>query len=96
MFDFVDCFTCFPPPPPRSVGVSNFNIHHLEGLKKAELPTPSVNQIELHPWMRRTKAVNYCRKEGITVMGYSPLAKGQNINDPTIASLSKKFVPEQH
>ena len=88
MFDFAHRFTCFH----RSVGVSNFNIHHLEGLEKAELPTPSVNQIELHPWMRRAEAVNYCRQEGITVMGYSPLAKGQNINDPTIASLSKKFV----
>jgi hypothetical protein len=34
----------------RSVGVSNFNVHHLEGLRSKGLPTPSVNQIELHPW----------------------------------------------
>ena len=74
----------------RSVGVSNFGVHHLEGLKNAGLPTPSVNQIELHPWMRRDEIVNYCHKEGIAVMGYSPVAKGTRFDDPDIIALAKK------
>ena len=35
-----------------------------------------VNQIELHPWQRKEDIVEYCRKNGIAVMGYSPLTKG--------------------
>ena len=70
--------------------MSNFGIQHLKGLKEVGLPTPSVNQIELHPWMRRDELVNYCREEGITVMGYSPMAKGQRFDDPSIIELAKK------
>ena len=74
----------------RSIGVSNFAIHHLEGLKKEGLPLPSVNQIELHPWMRRQELVDYCRKEGIVIMGYSPLAKAFNMADETLNEIAKK------
>ena len=42
--------------------------------------------------MRREAAVSYCRKEGIAVMGYSPLAKGQHMDDLILNDLSKKSV----
>jgi len=74
----------------RSVGVSNFGVQHLEGLKKAGRPTPSVNQIELHPQMRKQDIVNYCRQHGIVVMGYSPLAKAQRMNDKNLTALAQK------
>ena len=74
----------------RSIGVSNFAIQHLEGLKKEGLPIPSVNQIELHPWMRRQELVDYCRKEGIVIMGYSPLAKAFNMTDERLNEKAKK------
>ena len=38
-----------------------------------------VNQIELHPWQRKEDIVEYCKKNDIAVMGYSPLTKG-NLN----------------
>ncbi|XP_033728635.1 glyoxal reductase-like isoform X2 [Pecten maximus] len=76
----------------RSVGVSNFGVQHLEGLRKAGLPTPSVNQIELHPWQQKTEIVDYCRKNGITVMGYSPLTKGQKLLDKTLLEIAKRMV----
>jgi len=75
----------------KSVGVSNYGVQHLEGLKKAGRPAPSVNQIELHPWQRKEDIVEYCRKNGIAVMGYSPLTKGQRLEDPDVLSLSKKY-----
>lgn len=63
----------------RSIGVSNFNIHHIERLKEAceqqGLPLPSVNQIELHPWLQQSKVVDYCRALGIEMMGFCPLAR---------------------
>ncbi|XP_076458388.1 glyoxal reductase-like isoform X2 [Babylonia areolata] len=75
----------------RSIGVSNFGIQHLEGMKSAGVPTPVVNQIELHPWMKRVDLVDYCRKNDIAVMGYSPLVKAERLKDPTIVSIAKKL-----
>jgi diketogulonate reductase-like aldo/keto reductase len=74
----------------RSVGVSNFGINHLEGLKNAGRPTPSVNQIELHPWQPRRELVKYCRKNGIAVEGYSPLVKARCLDDEEITKLASK------
>jgi len=51
---------------------------------------PSVNQIELHPQMRKQDIVDYCRKHGIVVMGYSPLAKAQRMNDKKLIAVAKK------
>ncbi|XP_025111081.1 uncharacterized protein LOC112574297 isoform X2 [Pomacea canaliculata] len=73
----------------RSIGVSNFGIHHLEEMKKAGVPTPAVNQIELHPWMKRYELVKYCRDNGIAVMGYSPLVKAERMKDHTLVSVAK-------
>lgn len=73
----------------RSVGVSNFGIQHLEGLKAASLPPPSVNQIELHPFCKKPELVQYCRDHNIGVMGYCPLARCQKDNDPDLISIAK-------
>ncbi|KAK3082668.1 hypothetical protein FSP39_002245 [Pinctada imbricata] len=75
----------------RSVGVSNYGIHHFEGLKDAGLPTPSVNQIELHPWQQKRDIVKYCRENGIAVMGHCPIAKGQKLKDPTLGKIAQKY-----
>lgn len=75
----------------RSVGVSNFEVQHLEGLKKAGLPAPSVNQVELHVFQRRKALVDYCNKHGIAVMGYSPLARGFLLDDPDLLRLGEKY-----
>jgi len=84
-------FTLMPIFLCRSIGVSNFGVQHLEGLRKAGRPTPSVNQIELHPQMRKQDIVDYCRKHGIVVMGYSPLAKAQRMNDKKLIAVSNKY-----
>ena len=64
----------------RSIGVSNFNTYHLEELNKLHdregLALPSVNQIELHPWLQQREVVESCRRYGIKLMGYCPLARG--------------------
>ncbi|KAF8294799.1 Aldo/keto reductase [Clavulina sp. PMI_390] len=63
----------------RSIGVSNYNIHHLEEIEAAGLPTPSVNQIELHPFCQQRPIVEYCRRKGIVIQAYSPLLQGKII-----------------
>jgi diketogulonate reductase-like aldo/keto reductase len=75
----------------RSVGVSNFGVQHLEGLKNAGLPTPSVNQFELHPFFRLSHIVDYCRNNGIAVMGYSPIVQGKKNDDPDLLRISQRL-----
>ena len=74
----------------RSVGVSNFNISMLEGLRKAGKPTPAVNQIELHPYMRRQELVSYCRNYGIVLMAFAPLTKGSRLGEPEMVSMAER------
>ncbi len=59
---------------------------------KLGLDKPSVNQIELHPWQQKKDIVKYCREHNIAVMGYSPLAKGEKLQDKTVGGIAKKFV----
>ncbi|XP_028414326.1 uncharacterized protein LOC114537488 isoform X2 [Dendronephthya gigantea] len=81
----------------KSIGVSNFNIAMLEGLRKAGKETPAVNQIEIHPYMRRDELVKYCHDHNIHVMAFSPLTKGKRLKEPdmiTMAEKYKKTVPQ--
>lgn len=76
----------------RAIGVSNFQIRHLEAIEKAGLPTPAVNQIELHPAFQEKELVAYCRERGIQIEAWSPLG-GQDhlmINDPTVVAIAAK------
>jgi len=76
----------------RSVGVSNFTIRHLEELKKETGVCPSVNQVELHPYLIQTDLLEYCKKEGITVTAYCSLGVGDKklFNESIIASVANK------
>ncbi|KAM6989679.1 putative oxidoreductase ZK1290.5 [Tautogolabrus adspersus] len=75
----------------RSIGVSNFLVHHLEQLKEDCSVVPHVNQVEYHPFQQPIKLMDYCRQEGIVFEGYSPLAKGQVISDQTVLHIAKKY-----
>ncbi|MEM8862961.1 MAG: aldo/keto reductase, partial [Chloroflexota bacterium] len=55
----------------KAIGVSNFNISHIEELKAVGLPIPAVNQIELHPWSQKPELVSYLTDNGITAIAYS-------------------------
>ncbi|KAH0586647.1 hypothetical protein H2248_007863 [Termitomyces sp. 'cryptogamus'] len=65
-----------PDKPLRSIGVSNYNIKHLEEIREAGLPTPTVNQIELHPFCQQKPIVEYCKEHGIAISAYCPLVRG--------------------
>jgi len=60
----------------KAIGVSNFQIHHLEELKKTAKVLPMVNQIELHPGLQQHRLTQYCQNEGIVVTSYGPFMKG--------------------
>ena len=74
----------------RAIGVSNFNIHHLETLKQHSETIPAVNQVEFHPLLNQQELLNYSKSEGIQLEAWSPIMKG-NLNLPQITELSTKY-----
>jgi len=76
----------------KSIGVSNYGIHHLKELFDSKPKIlPAVNQVEIHPWLTRNKIVDYCQENNIIVEAYSPLTKGQKLNDPTLKKMASKY-----
>lgn len=78
----------------KSIGVSNFNIQHIEALCASGLEIPAVDQFELHPWNQYKSTVKYCKEKKIAVMGYCPLARGHFFNSDKCAlikNFSKKY-----
>jgi diketogulonate reductase-like aldo/keto reductase len=61
----------------KEVGVCNFIVRHFESLTASGLPLPEVHQLELHPLCRQTEVVAWCKKQGISIEAYSPLAQGE-------------------
>ena len=72
----------------RSIGVSNFEIDHLERLAATSDVVPAVNQIELHPAFQNTEVRTYGESHGIATEAWSPLAQGRILDDPVITSIA--------
>lgn len=56
----------------RSIGVSNFNPHHLDELLEYARIRPVVNQIEIEPYMTQHDVVGYTFRKGIQVEAWGP------------------------
>jgi 2,5-diketo-D-gluconate reductase A len=74
----------------RSIGVSNFQVPHLERLAAETDVVPAVNQIEVHPYLTNEAVRAYGRAHGIATEAWSPIAKGQVLGDPVIARIAEK------
>ena len=77
----------------KAIGVCNFMPHHLEPLLKGADIVPAVNQIELHPLFTQKDTVEYCRKNDVAVMAYTPLGRMNPalIDNPVIQTLAEKY-----
>ena len=73
----------------RSIGVSNFQPHHLRRLHGESEITPAVNQIEVHPYLTQDDVRVFCAEHQIAIEAWSPLAQGLVLDDPTIVSIAK-------
>lgn len=74
-----------------SIGVSNFEIRHLEELRKVSGIVPAVNQIECHPLCYPKKLIEYCQANGIQVQAYAPLARGAYLDNDILCVLGTKY-----
>ena len=75
----------------RAIGLSNFLPHHIENLLEHGRIVPMLDQMELHPGYLQPFAVDYCRRKGIAVQGWRPLAKGVIGKDPLLQSLASRY-----
>jgi 2,5-diketo-D-gluconate reductase A len=74
----------------RSIGVSNFQVAHLERLAAEASVTPSVNQIELHPYFQNREVSDYGMERGIVTESWSPIAQGGVLDDPVINEVASR------
>jgi len=77
----------------RSIGVSNFNRHHLDDLLAFAEIRPVVNQIEVHPLMTQEDNIAYNHHLGIQVEAWGPFGQGDIdvIGNPMLQSLAEKY-----
>ena len=75
----------------RSIGVSNFQPHHLRRLHEETEVVPAVNQIEVHPYLTQPDVREFCAEHQIAVEAWSPIAQGKVLDDPTITALAEKY-----
>jgi len=75
----------------RSVGVSNFQVEHLERLARETDTVPSVNQIEVHPYFTNEAVREYGEQHGIVTEAWSPIAQGEALGDPTITQIAENI-----
>ena len=74
-----------------SIGVSNFEIRHLEELEANSGIIPAVNQIECHPLCYPKELIDYCQDKGIQVQAYAPLARGAYLDNDVMCVLGTKY-----
>lgn len=86
----------------RSIGVSNYGVHHLDELEsyikemessegKGKGGAISINQIELHPWLARKDIVDWCKERGVLCEAYSPIVRATRNDDPLLKPLVEKY-----
>ncbi|MGI4894900.1 MAG: aldo/keto reductase [Janthinobacterium lividum] len=74
----------------RSIGVSNFEVNHLQRLAAEATVVPTVNQIEVHPYLTNDAVRDYCGEHQIKVEAWSPIAQGAVLDDATITEIAQR------
>lgn len=87
----------------RSLGVSNYGVHHLDELEthireleeerggKGKGGVISVGQWELHPWLMRRDITDWCRKRNVVLQAYCPIVRGERWGEPNVRALADKY-----
>jgi diketogulonate reductase-like aldo/keto reductase len=73
----------------RHIGISNFTVALVDEAVGLATEPLACNQIEVHPFLDQTKVIDACRKHGLAVVAYTPLARGRAMRDPVLAEIGK-------
>jgi methylglyoxal/glyoxal reductase len=74
-----------------AIGVSNFQVHHLEKVMMDAEIKPMVNQVEYHPRLTQSEVKAFCDNKGIQFEAWSPLMQGQLFDNPILKNLANKY-----
>ena len=74
----------------KALGVCNATIRHLTEMIDSGAKI-EMNQFEFHPYLYQPDLVAFCREQGIAVTGYSPIARGEILNEPLLTQLGEKY-----
>ena len=75
----------------RAIGVCNFHAPHLQRLFDETGEWPSINQVELHPYLQQTPLREFHAEHGIVTESWSPLASGKKVlDDPVIGAIAQR------
>ncbi|SET18910.1 aldo/keto reductase [Paenibacillus sp. NFR01] len=72
----------------RAIGVSNFQIHHLQDLLADASVVPTVNQVELHPHLSQPQLRQFCKDNGIQIEAWAPLGQGRLLDNETLKDIA--------
>lgn len=75
----------------KAIGVSNFQIHHLEDVMGSARIKPMVNQVEFHPRLTQKPLLQFTKEQGIQLEAWSPLMQGQLLTEPTLLDIAAKY-----
>ncbi|HMH93120.1 MAG TPA: aldo/keto reductase [Streptosporangiaceae bacterium] len=73
----------------KSIGVSNFQPHHLRRLHQECEITPAVDQIEVSPYLTQDDVRGFCAEHQIAIEAWSPIARGNVLTDPTVVAIAE-------
>jgi 2,5-diketo-D-gluconate reductase B len=75
----------------KHIGVSNFTAAMVdEAVALCDEPLVT-NQVEFHPYLDQTRVLAACRRHGMSLTAYSPLAQGKVANDPVLKSIGASY-----
>lgn len=74
----------------RAIGVSNFQIHHLQDVIASGEFIPMVNQVEYHPLLTQQELHSFTKSNNIQLMAWSPLMQG-NLDQSILTEIGAKY-----
>ncbi len=75
----------------KAIGVSNFQIHHLEELLNVASVIPVINQVEYHPRLTQVELKAFCQQHHIQLEAWSPLMQGELLDHPVLKEIAKTY-----
>ena len=93
--DFVETWTAmeeiYRSGRARSIGVSNFNPHHLRRVLAETTVVPAINQVEIHPYLVQDEVRAFDAEHGIATEAWSPIAQGAVLDDPVLVRIAARL-----
>ncbi|MFD1588452.1 aldo/keto reductase [Halorientalis brevis] len=75
----------------RQIGVSNFTLPQLQTAQETAAVPIVANQVLYHPYTDQSTLQQYCARHDITLIAYSPLARGDVLSDAVLERIGERY-----